>query len=63
MENISGRWILEGLTGTRFGSGFAVMNGTVNAPINRYGQVVNAQIENNTFINYVTKKFLFNNEF
>ncbi|WP_062062329.1 polysaccharide lyase 6 family protein [Cellvibrio sp. OA-2007] len=42
---------LEGLTGTRFGSGFAVMNGTVNAPINRYGQVVNAQIENNTFIN------------
>lgn len=42
---------LEGLTGTRFGSGFAVMNGTVNAPLNRYGQVVNAQIENNTFIN------------
>lgn len=42
---------LEGLTGTRFGSGFAVMNGTVNAPVNRYGQVVNAQIENNTFIN------------
>lgn len=42
---------LEGLTGTRFGSGFAVMNGRVNAPINRYGQVVNAQIENNTFIN------------
>ncbi len=42
---------LEGLTGTRFGSGFAVMNGTVNAPINRYGQVVNAQIENNTFVN------------
>ncbi|MDZ4261095.1 MAG: chondroitinase-B domain-containing protein, partial [Pseudomonadota bacterium] len=25
-------------------------NGTVNAPVNRYGQVVNAQIENNTFI-------------
>lgn len=42
---------LEGLTGSRFGSGFAVMNGTVNAPINRYGQVVNAKIENNTFIN------------
>lgn len=41
---------LEGLTGNRFGSGFAVMNGTVNAPIHRYGQVVNAQIENNTFI-------------
>jgi poly(beta-D-mannuronate) lyase len=42
---------LEGLTGSRFGSGFAIMNGTVNAPMNRYGQVVNAQIENNTFIN------------
>jgi poly(beta-D-mannuronate) lyase len=42
---------LEGLTGSRFGSGFAVMNGAVNPPINRYHQVVNATIENNTFIN------------
>lgn len=42
---------LEGLTGTRFGSGFAVMNGTVGASVSRYSQVVNATIENNTFIN------------
>jgi poly(beta-D-mannuronate) lyase len=41
---------LEGLTGTRFGSGFAIMNGRVDAPLNRYGQVVNAQIHNNSFI-------------
>lgn len=42
---------LEGLTGFRFGSGFTVMNGVPNSPINRYHQVENAQIENNTFIN------------
>ncbi|WP_440876917.1 chondroitinase-B domain-containing protein [Thalassotalea sp. PLHSN55] len=42
---------LEGLTGYRFGSGFTVMNGVPNSPINRYHQVVNAQIENNSFIN------------
>ena len=42
---------LEGLTGTRFGSGFAIMNGALNPPINRYHQVVNAQVENNSFIN------------
>ena len=41
---------LEGLTGTRFGSGFAIMNGRVDAPLNRYSQVVNAQIHNNSFI-------------
>ncbi|WP_111979845.1 chondroitinase-B domain-containing protein [Algibacillus agarilyticus] len=42
---------LEGLTGYRFGSGFTVMNGVPNSPINRYHQVVNAQITNNTFVN------------
>lgn len=41
---------LEGLTGTRFGSGFAIMNGRVDAPLNRYGQVRNARIHNNSFI-------------
>lgn len=42
---------LEGLTGYRFGSGFTVMNGVPNSPINRYHQVKRAQINNNTFIN------------
>jgi len=42
---------LENLTGYRFGSGFAVMNGVPNSTINRYHQVANAQIENNTFVN------------
>ncbi|WP_160151793.1 chondroitinase-B domain-containing protein [Microbulbifer sp. ALW1] len=42
---------LEGLTGYRFGSGFTVMNGVPNSPINRYHQVVNAKIEHNSFIN------------
>jgi poly(beta-D-mannuronate) lyase len=41
---------LEGLTGYRFGSGFTVMNGVPNSTINRYHQVVNATIENNTLI-------------
>ncbi|WP_296045112.1 polysaccharide lyase 6 family protein [uncultured Alteromonas sp.] len=40
---------LEGLTGYRFGSGFTVMNGVPDSPINRYHQVDNATIENNTF--------------
>lgn len=42
---------LEGLTGYRFGSGLTVMNGVPNSSINRYHQVVNAQIANNTLIN------------
>lgn len=42
---------LEGLTGYRFGSGFTVMNGVPNSSINRYHQVENALIENNTFVN------------
>ena len=42
---------LEGLTGFRFGSGFTVMNGVPNSPINRYHQVDNVTIENNTLVN------------
>ncbi|MEG3765517.1 polysaccharide lyase 6 family protein [Alteromonas sp. 14N.309.X.WAT.G.H12] len=42
---------LEGLTGYRFGGGFTIMNGVPNSPINRYNQVENATVENNTFIN------------
>ena len=41
----------EGLTGYRFGSGFTVMNGVPNSPINRYHQVDNVTITNNSFIN------------
>ncbi|QIL90638.1 alginate lyase [Microbulbifer sp. SH-1] len=42
---------LESLTGYRFGSGFTVMNGVPDSPINRYHQVVNARVEGNSFIN------------
>ena len=42
---------LEGLKGYRFGSGFTIMNGVPNSPINRYHQVENATITNNTFVN------------
>lgn len=42
---------LEGLTGYRFGSGFTVMNGVPDSPINRYHQVDNAKIYNNSLIN------------
>jgi len=42
---------LEALTGYRFGSGFTVMNGVPNSSINRYHQVENALVENNSFIN------------
>ena len=42
---------MEDLTGTRFGGGLTVMNGVPNSPINRYHQVKNATIENNTLIN------------
>ncbi|MCF2948733.1 alginate lyase [Paraglaciecola aquimarina] len=41
---------MEGLTGYRFGSGFTVMNGVPNSKINRYHQVDNALIENNTIV-------------
>ena len=42
---------IEGLKGTRFGGAFVVMNGVPNSPINRYHQVTDAVIENNTIIN------------
>jgi len=41
---------LEGLRGYRFGSGLTIMNGVPNSPINRYHQVKNAVVENNTLI-------------
>ncbi|GHE95771.1 polysaccharide lyase 6 family protein [Thalassotalea profundi] len=42
---------MEGLTGYRFGSGFTVMNGVPNSSINRYHQVDDAIIENNSLYN------------
>ncbi|MDR6981545.1 poly(beta-D-mannuronate) lyase [Rheinheimera pacifica] len=42
---------MEGLTGSGFGSGFTIMNGVPDSPLNRYHQVVNAQISQNSFIN------------
>jgi poly(beta-D-mannuronate) lyase len=42
---------LEGLTGYRFGGGLVVMNGVPDSPINRYHQVDQALIENNTLVN------------
>jgi poly(beta-D-mannuronate) lyase len=43
--------VFSGLTGYRFGSGFTVMNGVPNSPINRYHQVTDAKIHHNTFFN------------
>jgi poly(beta-D-mannuronate) lyase len=42
---------LEGLAGYRFGGGLVVMNGVPNSPINRYHQVEDSIIENNSLIN------------
>lgn len=42
---------LEGLTGYRFGGALVVMNGVPNSPINRYHQVEDALINNNTLVN------------
>ena len=41
---------MEGLTGIRFGGAFTVMNGVPDSPINRYHQVRDAVIENNSII-------------
>lgn len=41
---------MEGLKGYRFGGALVVMNGVPNSPINRYHQVNNAVIENNSII-------------
>lgn len=40
-----------GLKGYRFRGALVVMNGVPNSPLNRYFQVEDARIENNTFIN------------
>lgn len=40
----------EGLAGTSFKSAISVMNGVPNSVINRYHQVANARIENNSII-------------
>ena len=42
---------MEGLSGTGFASSLTVMSGVPNSPVNRYVQVSNAIIENNTVIN------------
>ena len=41
---------MYGLTGHRFGGALVVMNGVPNSPINRYHQVENSIIENNSII-------------
>ncbi len=41
---------MTGLTGHRFGGALVVMNGVPNSPINRYHQVENSVIENNSVI-------------
>ena len=42
---------MEGLAGYRFGGALVVMNGVPDSPINRYHQVEDAVIENNTLVN------------
>ena len=41
---------LHGLTGYRFGAAFTVMNGVPDSPLNRYHQVEDALMENNSII-------------
>lgn len=41
---------MEGLGGTGFAGALTVMNGVPNSPVNRYVQVSNALIENNTVV-------------
>jgi poly(beta-D-mannuronate) lyase len=41
---------LQGLTGYRFGSALVIMNGVPDSPINRYHQVEDSLIENNSII-------------
>ena len=41
---------LHGLTGYRFGAAFTVMNGVPDSPLNRYFQVADALMENNSII-------------
>ena len=42
---------MQDLTGDKFRAGITVMNGVPNSSINRYHQVKNVQINNNTFVN------------
>lgn len=42
---------MEGLRGTEFSSALAVMNGVPNSPVNRYVEVENARITNNSILN------------
>lgn len=39
-----------GITGYRFRSALAILNGVPNSPINRYNQVIGGVVKNNTFI-------------
>jgi poly(beta-D-mannuronate) lyase len=41
---------LSGLTGHRFGGALVIMNGVPNSPINRYHQVEDSVVENNTIL-------------
>ena len=41
---------LSGLTGHRFGGAMVIMNGVPNSPINRYHQVEDSIVENNTIL-------------
>lgn len=42
---------LQGLTGHRFASALTIMNGVPDSPINRYHQVEDSLVENNSIIN------------
>ncbi|WP_370338688.1 chondroitinase-B domain-containing protein [Parvularcula marina] len=48
---------LEGLRGRKFLGALVIMNGVPNSPENRYHQVENALIENNSFIDFVQMGF------
>lgn len=49
--------VFKDLRGTGFRSPLSIMNGVPNSLINRYYQVTDAQIENNTFINCTSLTF------
>lgn len=49
---------MEGLRGEAFSSALAIMNGVPNSPVNRYVEVADASIENNTIID--SRRLAFN---
>lgn len=49
---------MEGLRGEAFSSALAIMNGVPNSPVNRYVEVANATIENNTIVD--SRRIAFN---